>query len=858
MYTLTEIREELKIKERSVNDLIRYIKTRTDDNPNYSLLLGAGCSVTSGIRSANELIKIWKREIAESNENVTLSDQNIDEYINETSWYNSRNPYSSLFEKRYDLPRQRRMFVEQEVRDKIPSIGYAYLTKLVESNYFKTIFTTNFDDLLNEAFYQFSSHRPIVCAHDSAINSITVTSKRPKIVKLHGDYLFDDIKSTLRETESLEENIKNKFIEFAKDYGLIVVGYGGNDRSIVDVITYLLKNEEFFKHGIYWCLRDDSEINDDLKKLLWKDRVFYVRIEGFDELFSEISAKLTSSQLPVDSNLLNNKKREMLKKLTSNPFLENTKCKFLQNDFKRISKTLEQDIVDSFLKYIVDKENQEENKDDSAFDKKGAKYNLTKTEEFIFAEIQSSFIQGDNDNAFNIIQNHLDKATRGSLFHRGLLERKAKCLRFMNNNNDAISIYEELIDIYADNPNYYISLSYMYSQYNDKIKILDSALSIYKYKPKLYYEKAKLMYTRYTETICKTELEFTIDEIIQVIDRSIELDPCIDNEYWGLKFKLIKLKYENIKEKIEKLECFLEKYEIQNPFHPNYVSKKVYIMRLKKENKDTIYNFIKDKIEESEFSKFVKYNEMTLLQQYAYYHDRELLRKRLEDIESKYKVDNDYLILKSEFIFEEFDNLTEAIEILENIKNKDHVIYQKLFHYYLYNKQISKASHILETEFPKDDNLRCDLLACQNQYDKALQLTEQLRNNNNNDENLIIQHTFYLLKLKRYSDAENLAFKYLNKTSYKNTILYINYLLAEKRLNKNIKRDKVQEKLLCENSEPIHKAAGYAILGEKDNSLKFLEKTIKEDYSYKYRILDWVLFEEFHNDQRYKKIIGIN
>ena len=45
MYTLTEIREELKIKERSVNDLIRYIKTRTDYNPNYSLLLGAGCSV---------------------------------------------------------------------------------------------------------------------------------------------------------------------------------------------------------------------------------------------------------------------------------------------------------------------------------------------------------------------------------------------------------------------------------------------------------------------------------------------------------------------------------------------------------------------------------------------------------------------------------------------------------------------------------------------------------------------------------------------------------------------------------------------------------------------------------------------
>jgi hypothetical protein len=59
-------------------------------------------------------------------------------------------------------------------------------------------------------FHQFSDLRPIVCAHDSAISSITITSKRPKIIKLHGDYLFDDIKSTVRETESLEENNKKE------------------------------------------------------------------------------------------------------------------------------------------------------------------------------------------------------------------------------------------------------------------------------------------------------------------------------------------------------------------------------------------------------------------------------------------------------------------------------------------------------------------------------------------------------------------------------------------------------------------------------------------------------------------------
>ncbi|WFE83272.1 SIR2 family protein [Parabacteroides chongii] len=857
MYTLTDIREELKIKERSVSDLIRYIKTRTDDNPNYSLLLGAGCSVTSGIRSANELIKIWKREIAECEEGSSLSDVEINEYITKTSWYNVRNPYSSLFEKRYDLPRQRRMFVEQEVRDKIPSIGYAYLTKLVESNYFKTIFTTNFDDLLNEAFYQFSIHRPIVCAHDSAINSITVTSKRPKIVKLHGDYLFDDIKSTLRETESLEENIKNKFIEFAKDYGLIVVGYGGNDRSIVDVITYLLKNEEFFKHGIYWCLRDDSEINDDLKKLLWKDRVFYVKIDGFDELFSEISAKLSSCQLPVDSNLLNNKKTEMLKKITNNPFLIKTNCTYLQNDFKRIRKTLEQDVINSFLKYLVDKEDQEDAKDDSTFERKGIRYNLTKTEELVFAEIQSLFIQGDNESALKVIQKHLEQSNKGTLFHRGLLERKAKCLRIMLDDDNSISIYEELIDSYGDNANYYVSLSHMYPLYNSKIEILNKALEKYKYKAKLYYEKAKLMHTKYINSISKNELNFTIDDVIEIIDHCIELEPGIDNEYWGLKFELINQKYENVQEKIEHLESFLKKYEIQDPFHPSFVYKKAYTMRLKKENKNLIYDFITQKIEGFESSKYIKYNEMNLLQQYSHFHDRDLLKKRLDSIESKYKVDNDYWRLKAEFMLDEFDNLSETIAILDNIKKKDRITYQKLFIYYLYDRQIDKAKEIFYKEFPKDKERECELLSYENKYEEALDIIITLRKDREYDENLIIQATFYLLKLERYNEAENLAFKYLTKTSYKNSILYINYLLAEKKLKKTVKKEKVHEKLLCENSDSIHKAAAYAILGEKENALRALEKAIKEDYSYKYRIREWILFEEYHTNSKYKELIGL-
>mgnify|MGYP003056678239 CR=1 FL=1 len=192
-----------------------------------------------------------------------------------------------------------------------------------------------------------------------AITSITVTSKRPKIIKLHGDYLFEDIKSTLRETESLEGNMKNKFIEFSKDYGLIVVGYAGNDRSIMDILTFLLKKEEFFKNGIYWCVRNgDENISDNLRKLLWKDRVYYVKIDGFDELMAELNKHLNKGVLPIDNAILSSEHQlNLIKSLTSNEYVAQSSSKIIQDDSKKLRKMVSHNIVEDFFKHIDVKNN---------------------------------------------------------------------------------------------------------------------------------------------------------------------------------------------------------------------------------------------------------------------------------------------------------------------------------------------------------------------------------------------------------------------------------------------------------------------------------------------------------------------
>ncbi|WP_326928847.1 SIR2 family protein [Citrobacter sp. RHBSTW-00887] len=164
----------------------------------------------------------------------------------------------------------------------------------MKEKHFNTVFTTNFDDLLNEACYTFSdSLRPVVCAHDSSINSVRLTSSRPKIIKLHGDFLFDNIKNTIRELESLEDNMRSKFRQFANEFGMIVIGYSGHDRSIMDTLNTLLHSKTCFPHGIYWCTRDKFEdLPDGLKNLARFPRFHLIQITGFDEFMAELHLAL--------------------------------------------------------------------------------------------------------------------------------------------------------------------------------------------------------------------------------------------------------------------------------------------------------------------------------------------------------------------------------------------------------------------------------------------------------------------------------------------------------------------------------------------------------------------------------------
>lgn len=277
-----------ELKKRPKLHLMNLIGNRINGTPNFSILIGAGASYSSGVKSTGQIIKEWRKQLYKQSK----SKKKFDDWFLEQNWYKDDEEYSILFEMLYDKPSQRRNFIEQCVKNAKPSWGYIYLANLIAENYFNVCFTPNFDDLLNEACCFYANIKPIVCAHDSVVADIRVTSKRPKIIKLHGDFLYDSIKNTISETETLEKNMRDKFSQFAREYGLIVIGYGGNDRSIMDILEMSAKSKDFFPQGIYWCIRKNDRTSRKLERLMRKENIFWVEIDGFDEFMAELHEDL--------------------------------------------------------------------------------------------------------------------------------------------------------------------------------------------------------------------------------------------------------------------------------------------------------------------------------------------------------------------------------------------------------------------------------------------------------------------------------------------------------------------------------------------------------------------------------------
>lgn len=579
----SQLDQQLVRKRRSVADLVRYVGTKAGKNANYALLLGAGCSVSSGVRSAGELVEMWAREVClalgvAGVDDVETARKHLRENCQE--WYDDDRAYSSLFEKRFDLPSQRRAFVEEEVGGKLPSLGYAYLIRLIEQGYFNTVFTTNFDDLLNEAFHLFASRkvsgvregatcdlmRPIVCAHDSSVGSVSISSARPKIVKLHGDYLFDDIKSTLRETETLEENIRDKFVEFCKEYGLVVVGYSGGDRSVMDVLNYLLRSDDYLKNGVYWCLRKGDVVSDELRKLLWKERVYYVYIDGFDELVAELYAGLVSLNEPPVSFVSLGMNNQVLRSLCENAFLEKSPSETIVRDIRLIREEQAKNVFSINVR-------------ESVFPSGGSGdfEGVTLEQSVLLMEVDRLLDAGKDREALDKINEcglrMADEADPVFRIRLGRLE--AIALHREGRTKEALAVCDRLIGISTPaSPEGYFFKNRFLKTFDEKIENLRGFVRKWPCEAPCYEKIADLEFRMVMAG--EDDGNRLARRLLEDLDQGLAHDPSIGNDCYLIKHQfLLKTKDAICSDWMAQDRALVEKVAEMNPRHPTY-----YAMRL--------------------------------------------------------------------------------------------------------------------------------------------------------------------------------------------------------------------------------------------------------------------------------------
>ena len=272
------------LRQMTNMEFIRRLKVDCDAaDRSYALFLGAGCSVSSGIPASASLVKDqWLPRLRDL---CAPESKNINDWIKtKLPGYDSTNPaesYGKLMDLLFRSPQDQQREVERLCDGKFPNYGYAILALLnqIKPGKFNALITTNFDDLIADAFYLFTSTRPLVIAHEALAGFIRPSRTRPFIIKLHGDYHLSPL-NTEEEIKTISPEISDQMESILYDKGLIFLGYGGNDQGIADMFAKL--PAQALLQGIYWVSKNEPE--NALRSWLEVRNAFWVPFFDFDEM----------------------------------------------------------------------------------------------------------------------------------------------------------------------------------------------------------------------------------------------------------------------------------------------------------------------------------------------------------------------------------------------------------------------------------------------------------------------------------------------------------------------------------------------------------------------------------------------
>jgi Tfp pilus assembly protein PilF len=281
------------LRSLDVREFVRRIHLEQPGDQRFALFLGAGCSVTSGIPAAGELVTTkWLPRLRDVRAPDEPDAEQWAARALKAGGYDPNEPatsYGLVMEELFESEGDKQQEVDALCSGKAPSFAYGVLAQLVAGygGRFNVVLTTNFDDLVEDALFYYVNMRPTVILHESLALFIRSTPTRPLVVKLHGDHRLAP-RNTNLETAAIQKDIRESVANLLRDRGMIFVGYGGHDRGIVDMLTRL--PEHALPFGVYWVAH--REPRSEVAEWLRRRDAIWVKCESFERLMLEIMLEM--------------------------------------------------------------------------------------------------------------------------------------------------------------------------------------------------------------------------------------------------------------------------------------------------------------------------------------------------------------------------------------------------------------------------------------------------------------------------------------------------------------------------------------------------------------------------------------
>ncbi|MGP0057997.1 MAG: argonaute/piwi family protein [Beijerinckiaceae bacterium] len=270
----------------------------------FAMFLGAGASTSSGIPSAQMCIWEWKRQIFLTN-NPGLEEQfaelsldgvrrRIQLWLDRQEGYpreNTPEEYGFYIRQCFPISDDRRAYFAELVRHAMPHVGYRLLCHLAEADLIRSVWSPNFDSLPARAAANFKLS-PIEVGIDTQNRANRMPRKGELLcVSMHGDYRYDQLKNTPEELQQQEAALRAALVSELRDTSLVVSGYSGRDRSLMDSL-----HDAYAQAGsgiLYWCGFSDSDTPAHVGDLIQHARshgrqAYYVPTLGFDDLLTRV------------------------------------------------------------------------------------------------------------------------------------------------------------------------------------------------------------------------------------------------------------------------------------------------------------------------------------------------------------------------------------------------------------------------------------------------------------------------------------------------------------------------------------------------------------------------------------------